>query len=105
MATIVLSPPNVVNCLDVGGHFWVYMQYAQGLRRLGCDVYWLECFRGEGGSEADAAALRAFGERMERYGLGGRLLLYRCPGRAGGAGGPPRGLGATPAAAGAVTRR
>src|SRR6266849_1097355 len=77
MATVVLSPCNVVNCPDVGGHFWVYMQYAQGLRRLGCDVYWLECFRSEGGPEAEAAAVRAFEERMERYGLGGNLLLYR----------------------------
>src|SRR5260370_34275928 len=76
MATVVLSPCNVVNSPNVGGHFWVYMQYAQGLRRLGCDVYWLECFRSEGGPEAEAAALRAFGERMERYGLGGKLLPY-----------------------------
>ena len=39
MATVVLSPFDVANFPDGGGHFWVYMQYAQGLRRLGCDVY------------------------------------------------------------------
>src|SRR5712692_1929758 len=48
-----------------------------------CDVYWREGFRSEGGPEAQAAALRAFGERMERYGLGGKLLLYRSPGPVG----------------------
>jgi hypothetical protein len=104
MATVVLSPCNVVNCPDLGGHFWVYMQYAQGLRRLGCDVYWLECFRSEDGPESDAAALRAFGERMDRYGLGGKLLLYRNPGEAG-ADGDREYVGVTRAEAEAIFRR
>ena len=38
MATVVLSAFNVANVPEGGGHFWVYMQYAQGLRRLGCEV-------------------------------------------------------------------
>jgi hypothetical protein len=105
VATVVLSPPNVMNCADVGGHFWVYMQYVQGLRRLGCDVYWLEGFRGRGSPDADAAALRAFGERMQRYGLGGKLLLYRTPGSAGAGGGPREYVGVPRAEAEAVFRR
>jgi len=44
MPTVVISPFNVLNFPEGGGHFWVYMQYAQGLRELGCDVYWLEAF-------------------------------------------------------------
>src|SRR5947207_2670704 len=43
--TVVISVYKVANFPDGGGHFWVYMQYAQALRRLGCDVYWLEQFR------------------------------------------------------------
>ena len=31
----VISVYKVANFPDGGGHFWVYMQYAQGLRRLG----------------------------------------------------------------------
>ena len=45
MITAVLSVYKVANFPDGGGNFWVYMQYAQGLRALGCEVYWLEQFR------------------------------------------------------------
>jgi len=44
VATVVLSAFNVAGFPEGGGHFWVYMQYALGLRQLGCDVYWLERF-------------------------------------------------------------
>jgi hypothetical protein len=73
MTTVVLSPFDVAASPADGGHFWVYNQYAQGLLRLGCEVVWLERVSGEL-PEADAAT---FFERMERYGLGGRALLYR----------------------------
>src|SRR5437870_1411925 len=76
MPTVVLSPFNVINFPEGGGHFWVYMQYAQGLLQAGCDVYWLENFRASGNAEQDAAALSAFAARIEPYGLGGRLILY-----------------------------
>jgi hypothetical protein len=75
MTTVVISPSNVVNFREGGGHFWVYMQYAQGLRRLGCEVYWLEHFR-RGDPDRDAAVLVTFFERMERFGLGGKAFLY-----------------------------
>ena len=42
MATVVVSTYKVASYPEGGGHFWVYMQYVQGLQRLGCDVYWLE---------------------------------------------------------------
>jgi hypothetical protein len=77
MATIVISPCNVVNSIDVGGHFWVYMQYAQALRRLGCDVYWLERFSSSGDHNLDATMLETFFKRMDRYGLGGKTILYK----------------------------
>jgi hypothetical protein len=53
----------------------VYLQYAHGLRQLGCDVYWLEQLRAaDPDQEAHLAA--TFLARMKRYGLGGRTLLY-----------------------------
>src|SRR5439155_25214642 len=76
MATIVLSAFDVANYPEGGGHFWVYMQYAQGLRRLGCQVYWLEQFRPSDDPERDVRALETFLERMDRFGLGHRALLY-----------------------------
>ena len=86
MPTIVISPFNVINFAEGGGHFWVYMQYAQALRLLGCDVYWLESFASNGSEESDRARLAPLLARMERFGLGSKLVLYqRCgPGSAAG---------------------
>ena len=35
MTTVVISPFRTVQFLEGGGHFWVYMQYVQGLRAGG----------------------------------------------------------------------
>jgi hypothetical protein len=75
MSTVVISAYNVANRPEVGGHFWVYMQYAHGLRRLGCDVVWLEALRRDD-PHRPPSAVTTFFRRMERYGLGGRALLY-----------------------------
>ena len=76
MATIVLSPSNVVASPSVGGHFWVYLNYALGLLDLGCDVHWLEQVQPTGDPDADAARLSLFHDRMCRFGLGDRYVLY-----------------------------
>jgi len=75
MPTVVISPCKVASFPEGGGHFWVYLQYAHGLRQLGCDVYWLEQLRAaDPDQEAHLAA--TFLARMKRYGLDGRTLLY-----------------------------
>src|SRR5438477_1276989 len=79
MPTVVISPFNVINFPEGGGHFWVYMQYAQALRQLGCDVFWLESFRSSGDKNSDRALLAPFLARMERFGLRDKLIL--CPRR------------------------
>ncbi len=76
MVTVVISPVNVVNFPDGGGHFWVFMQYVQGLHQLGCEVYWLERFCSSGDQDHDALVLSTFVKQMERYGLAGKLILY-----------------------------
>jgi hypothetical protein len=89
VTTVIVSTYEVANFPDGGGHFWVYMQYIQGLRRAGCDVYWLEQFRpGYGPAEdqgrfrpppdpaADERAVATFLERGRSFGLEDRLLLY-----------------------------
>ncbi len=76
MATVVVSPFDVANFPEGGGHFWVYMQYVQGLRRLGCDVYWLEQFRHGKDRDRDARALTTFFTRMQQFHMSGRVLLY-----------------------------
>src|SRR5262245_4888578 len=76
MATVILSTHNVVNFPDGGGHFWVYLQYVEGLRRAGCDVYWLEQLRPYGYEDLDAHLVTLFVDRMGQRGMGDRVLLY-----------------------------
>src|SRR5438128_7546481 len=102
MTTVVLSPFDVVGFPEGGGHFWVYMQYALGLRRLGCEVYWLEQVRRRADPDRDARALATFRERMERFGMGRRVLLYTLDG---GGSAPIEFLGVSRAEAEAVLRR
>ena len=42
MTTVIVSSYDVSSFPDGGGHFWVYLQYVQALRRAGCDVWWME---------------------------------------------------------------
>src|SRR5436190_10667160 len=76
MPVIVISPYNVINFPAGGGHFWVYMQYALGLRKLGFDVYWLEKFRETHDERQDAATLQAFREQMKKYCFSEKLIIY-----------------------------
>jgi hypothetical protein len=77
MTTVVISPSNVADFPDGGGHFWVYMQYVQGLKRLGCDVYWLEHIHGSGDARRDEEALRVFLKRMRDFGLAEQVLIVQ----------------------------
>ncbi len=42
MSTIAISPTGTASFPDGGGHWWVYLQYALGLRDLGFRVLWVE---------------------------------------------------------------
>lgn len=77
MTSVVISPHNVIDFPEGGGHFWAYMQYARGLCNLGCEVHWLESFRSSGSEEQDADRIAAFSRELERYGLTGKLILYK----------------------------
>ena len=79
MATVIVSTHNVMNFPDGGGHFWVYMQYIEGLRRAGCDVYWLEQFRPYKDPQYNAKLIASFVERMQHWGMGDRVVLYVLP--------------------------
>lgn len=71
-----MAPTNVVSFPEGGGHFWVYMQYVQGLRSLGCDVYWLERFTRSADAARDASNRATFLARMQRFGLRDNVVLY-----------------------------
>jgi len=74
---VIVSPSNVVNFVHGGGgHFWVYLQYVLGLRRIGCDVYWLEHVR-TAGTGSDDAFVAEFLRLAEGYRLADNIILYR----------------------------
>jgi len=98
MTTVVISVYKVASFPDGGGHFWVYLQYALGLRRLGCEVYWLEQLRPARDPERGAAMLSTFLKRMKQFGFEGRTLLYTVDSS-------PQFIGCTTAEAEAVLRR
>jgi hypothetical protein len=81
VTTVVISPTNVAGFPDGGGHFWVYMQYVEGLRRAGCRVCWLEEYRPPADAAAGDRVLATFRARMARHGLGGSAILYTRPAR------------------------
>jgi hypothetical protein len=81
------------------------MQYAQGLRRLGCDVYWLERFDRGAAADREACLLSTFFARMERYGLGGKAVLYTSRGQPPGDRDPDEYLGVSRSEAEAIWRR
>jgi hypothetical protein len=75
VAAVVISACNVANFPEGGGHFWVYMQYAHGLRQLGCDVYWLEQV-GPADPKRETRLVATLEHRMKRFGLEDKTLLY-----------------------------
>ena len=105
MSTVVLSVYKVASFSDGGGHFWVYLQYALGLQRLGCDVYWLEQLRPARDPARTAEVLSTFLERMKRFGFEGKTLLYALDRDAGGGDPSPRFIGQTWSQAQALLRR
>ena len=76
MTAVVLSVNKVASFPDGGGHFWVYLQYALGLRQLGCDVYWLEQLRPVRDADRRAHVIATFQDRMKQFGFEGHTLLY-----------------------------
>jgi hypothetical protein len=75
----------LANTLDYptgGGHLWVSLNWALGLRALGCEVTWLECERDNTspGAESLEVRLAALKQRLEPYGLDGSLALCSASG-------------------------
>src|SRR5919197_5913162 len=75
MTTVLLATVRMLEFLDGGGHFWVYMQYAEGLRRQGCDVYFLDAFTGQQSAEPHRESIDRFLDRMAAYGLRDKVII------------------------------
>jgi hypothetical protein len=71
---VLVSTVRLLEFLEGAGHFWVYMQYAQALRRLGCEVYLLDSYTWSD-EPPDARRVAEFVDRMARYGLHDRVIV------------------------------
>jgi hypothetical protein len=87
---VVISTVRLLEFLEGAGHFWVYMQYAQALRRLGSDVYILDSYTWSN-EDPEGHRLEEFLGRMARYGLQDRVVVAA----AGESGAPARYFGMT----------
>ena len=58
-----------------GGHQWVYLNWALGLRALGCQVIWLEVVDPHTPAQEMRTFVAALRSRLNRYGLGEALSL------------------------------
>ena len=74
MTRVLLATVRLLEFMEGAGHFWAYMQYAQALRRLGCEVYVLDSSIWSDASP-DERRLREFLDRMERYGLRDKVIV------------------------------
>lgn len=59
-----------------GGHLWVYLNWAMGLRSIGCDVIWLEGVDPLTPSHQVRSYVDALKSRLEPYGLAERVALW-----------------------------
>jgi hypothetical protein len=75
MTSVLLATVRMLEFLDGGGHSWVYMQYAEALRRQGCDVYVLDTFTGQGAARPDPQSIDLFRERMAAHGLRDKVIV------------------------------
>ena len=77
MTTIVICTHNVLGASEWGGHMWVYLQYIESLRQLGCEVYWMEDLDSETESKKDAKSVGRLARKLDGFGLAEKLIIFR----------------------------
>ena len=75
MSTQAWLLSHTMHYLTGGGHLWVYLNWALGLREAGCDVTWLEVVPPEKSPEEALELARKLQDRLRPFGLADRLTL------------------------------
>jgi hypothetical protein len=75
MSITVCLSANTIRYPRAGGHLWVYLNWALGLRSLGCQVIWLEQVRPHVPLNGVRTRLANVKTHLERYGLAERVAL------------------------------
>src|SRR5215469_17680727 len=74
--TVCNAPVKTLEYPEGGGHLWEYLNWALGLRALGCQVIWLEGLAPSTPASEIRAKIAALKLRLERYGLANYLALH-----------------------------
>lgn len=77
---VCISPSKGLDYLNGGGALWIYLNWALGLRALGCRVIWMEGVSSHapaGEVRAGVATLKGY---LEPHGLAGGVALYSTDG-------------------------
>ena len=74
--TVCIAPVKTMEYPEGGGHLWEYLNWALGLRAVGCEVIWLEGVAPTSPAARLRAKVAALKLRLERYGLVNCLALY-----------------------------
>ena len=69
MSAVIWLAANTLDYPEGGGHQWVYLNWALGIRALGCKVIWLEGVDADRPPKDLRALLATLQKRLERYGL------------------------------------
>jgi hypothetical protein len=81
MGTTVCLAADTLGYPEGGGHLWVYLNWALGLRACGCQVFWMEQVPNQSVPQI-LACVSAWKHRLARYGLAESLVLYSEEGQA-----------------------
>jgi hypothetical protein len=76
MSLTVCIQANTIAYLNGGGHRWVYVNWALGLRANGCRVIWQEAALPEWPAETTQRYLGILKEHLHPYGLDGSIALH-----------------------------
>ncbi|HEY2945025.1 MAG TPA: hypothetical protein VGN09_21510 [Vicinamibacteria bacterium] len=79
MALTVCFSANTLGYPTGGGHLWVYLNWALGLRTLGCEVIWLERIA-QSRPDSLGGRVAELKSRLAPYGFADRLALCHAPG-------------------------
>jgi hypothetical protein len=73
MLRVILSSPNVIQFSEGGGHWWVFAQWILGLKKCGCDVWWMEEISSV--DDRTGARIALFKRRLSLLGMEGKALV------------------------------
>jgi hypothetical protein len=76
MSRTVCLHANTLRYPQGGGHFWVYLNWALGLRAAGCEVLWLEGIPEEVPRKQRRLAARALRKKLAHYGFDNIVAVY-----------------------------